>query len=285
MKAWEESQKILSEILCSESQIESFLEEDHRRVSIIQQLIEVGFDKISHLDPDLKFVVFGVDDDPSFDLKVTIPQQFPKEQFQVDPSFEIVLNKSSQLKGVFQDYEEKVRLFKPIKKILFGLETQTRVIEASNSLWTTQRIIALAPGICLEITLDPLNPDSPPKILILGPDRKIQPLLNSLASNIHKYDIDLGLATNLERILEIQLPLPSSQESEEIESIDCGICYVYQLGNCLPTEVCDKCKQPFHTECLYEHLNSCPTSTKSQNCIFGKCPFCESDIFCNILRQ
>ena len=44
------------------------------------------------------------------------------------------------------------------------------------------------------------------RILIQGPDRKIQPLLNALASNIQKYDPEYTLAVNLERILEVELP-------------------------------------------------------------------------------
>ena len=65
-------------------------------------------------------------------------------------------------------------------------------------------------------------------------------------------------------------------------SVECGICYVYKLGDSVPTEVCDneKCGQPFHAECLYEHLSTSHGATKSHNTIFGKCPFCETDIIC-----
>lgn len=167
---------------------------------------------------------------------------------------------------------------------MISLESQTRVLEPSSSLWDCKRIIALAPGICLEVTLEPLDPESPPKILIQGPDRKIQPLLNALAANFHRFDPEKSLASNLEAVLEVELPPPAvlDQSTLDPDSVECGICYVYQLGQSVPTEVCDneRCGQPFHVECLYEHLSTSHGATKSHNTIFGKCPFCDSDIFC-----
>lgn len=37
-------------------------------------------------------------------------------------------------------------------------------------------------------------------------------------------------------------------------SMDCGICYAYQLDGAIPDQVCDnsQCGQPFHQICLYE---------------------------------
>ena len=102
-----------------------------------------------------------------------------------------------------------------------------------------------------------------------------------MSDNINKYNSERPLADNLERILEIDLPLPISEESEADHlNLDCGICYVYKLQESIPTEVCDKCTQPFHIECLYEYLSTAPNSTKSRDTIYGKCPFCDADITC-----
>ena len=193
---------------------------------------------------------------------------------------------SSKICDVYKEYVDKTNQFKPIRQALLELGNRTRVLEPSTSLWDPKVIVAFAPGVCIEINLDPYNPESVPKILIQGPDRKIQPLLNSLASNIHRYDPEYSLAVNLEKILEVELPyasgLDQSTFDSEKESVECGICYVYKLGDSVPTEVCDneRCGQPFHTECLYEHLSTSHGATKSHNTIFGKCPFCESDIVC-----
>ena len=73
---------------------------------------------------------------------------------------------SSRLKSVFEDYQRKINQFKPIRQALLLLENQTRVLENSFSLWDPKRIIAFAPGICIEITLNPSDPDAPPTILI-----------------------------------------------------------------------------------------------------------------------
>ena len=197
-----------------------------------------------------------------------------------------IIYSSSKICDVYKEYVEKTNQFKPIRQALLDLGTHTRVLEPTSSLWDPKIIVAFAPGVCIEISLDPSNPEAVPKILIQGPDRKIQPLLSALASNIHKYDSEYSLAVNLERILEVELPSSCSLDQTSLDndrdSVECGICYVYKLGDSVPTEVCDneKCGQPFHAECLYEHLSTSHGATKSHNTIFGKCPFCETDIIC-----
>jgi E3 ubiquitin-protein ligase FANCL len=183
---------------------------------------------------------------------------------------------------------EKVEQFRPIRHSLAGLEARTRVLEPpppDQAQWEPRRMVALAPGVCLEVILNPLDPEAVPKIIILGPDRKINLLITALASNIHRYNSEVNLVDNLEKLLDTKLPPPASEEASQEESfnVDCGICYVYKLGESVPTEVCDNshCAQPYHVECLYEYLTSSHNATKSHNTIFGKCPFCESDISCH----
>ncbi len=286
------SQKLREKLANSQqsSEFDALIEDDKRRISLLSQLREVGWDKIRHLDPELDHVTFIIDqDDANLDLAVRIPSKFPSDPFVIDSSLGLNISPKARLSQVLREYSQKVDLYKPIRQVLCGLESKTRVLEPSTSLWDPKRIVALAPGICVEVTLDPTDPVAAPKILILGPDRKIQPLLAALSVNIGKYDPEVNLALNLERILEVELPLPlqNNQSSLDTESVECGICYVYQLGQALPTEVCDneRCGQPFHSECLYEHLSTCHGATKSHNTVFGKCPFCESDIFCNIVQK
>ena len=92
------------------------------------------------------------------------------------------------------------------------------MLEPTSSLWDPKIIVAFAPGVCIEISLDPSNPEAVPKILIQGPDRKIQPLLSALASNIHKYDSEYSLAVNLERILEVELPSSCSLDQTSLDN-------------------------------------------------------------------
>lgn len=302
MKIWksennmnDEQKRTWSRILSNQeeqSNFDQYLKDDQRRVCVFSQLSDIGLSNIEELERDLNFIVFKVDENnPDFNLKIEIPSDFPCSPFKVDPASEIIVDKDTTLQEVFNKHNQKVQEYKPIWQALSGLESRARVLEESRSLWDCKRIIPFAPGICIEIHLDPSEPFSPPKIIILGPDRKIQPLLSSLAINIDLYDPDQNLALNIERILEVELPAPSTQLSEKSsldeENIDCGICYVYQLDNALPTEVCDKCSRPFHMECLHEYLSTSHGVTRSHNTntIFGKCPICDTDIFCQIQIQ
>ncbi|EPQ19159.1 E3 ubiquitin-protein ligase FANCL, partial [Myotis brandtii] len=63
-------------------------------------------------------------------------------------------------------------------------------------------------------------------------------------------------------------------------SMDCGICYAYQLDGAIPDQVCDysQCGQPFHQICLYEWLRGLQTSRQSFNILFGECPYCSKPI-------
>ena len=66
------------------------LVEDTRRVSVIHQLNEVGFDNVSELDHEFNFVVLKADEnDPTLNLKLDIPANFPTEPFSVDSVAEI----------------------------------------------------------------------------------------------------------------------------------------------------------------------------------------------------
>ena len=64
------------------------LAEDTRRVSVIHQLNEVGFQNVSELSES--HVVLKIDEnDPTLNLKLDIPANFPTEPFSVDSVAEI----------------------------------------------------------------------------------------------------------------------------------------------------------------------------------------------------
>uniref|UniRef100_A0A2I3GLZ9 FA complementation group L n=1 Tax=Nomascus leucogenys TaxID=61853 RepID=A0A2I3GLZ9_NOMLE len=83
-------------------------------------------------------------------------------------------------------------------------------------------------------------------------------------------------------VLEPEKP-PRSATARRIAldfTMDCGICYAYQLDGTTPDQVCDnsQCGQPFHQICLYEWLRGLQTSRQSFNIIFGECPYCSKPI-------
>jgi len=64
---------------------------------------------------------------------------------------------------------------------------------------------------------------------------------------------DEAIHTNLERLLEVNLPQKDSQQSENFD-VTCCICYSDRLNGQVPSRTCDnpKCGQSFHIYCLYE---------------------------------
>ena len=195
-----------------------------------------------------------------------------------------------RIRDIHQAYVEKVQQYIPIREFFQDLESRARVIEApqaEQALWQVDRIVAIAPGVCLEIKFDPNDPFGTPCFLLLGANDKIKPLKLSLSENIDKYDAECSLADNIQSILNIDLPFPITEEqineSSNNLNLDCGICYVFKLENSIPTENCNQCNQNFHLECLYECLKNNATS-KSHNMLYGKCPFCDTDISCSFKK-
>ncbi|KAG8512419.1 E3 ubiquitin-protein ligase FANCL [Galemys pyrenaicus] len=68
-------------------------------------------------------------------------------------------------------------------------------------------------------------------------------------------DPENSLLQNLKDVLEIDFPARAVLEKSDF-SMDCGICYAYQLDGAIPDQVCDnpQCGQPFHKICLYEPI-------------------------------
>lgn len=257
-----------------------------RGQQVLDQLGQVGWHRVEDLKSDLTLASFKCPDSTDPSLKILLPENFKSEPPQVLSGAPGLKNTS--LKDLHDLHLEAVDLHRPVRKALEDLEQKCRVLDAPPpdlAPWQQYRTLAVSPGVCLTVTLDPGDPQGLPELTFLGSDRRVNPLRQALALNVNRYDADLGMADNLERLLEVKLPGPEASEAmtgEETFSVECGICYSYKLGNALPTEVCDndRCSQPYHVECLYECLRSAPSTAKSFNTLFGKCPYCEEDISC-----
>uniref|UniRef100_A0A8Q3WMB7 FA complementation group L n=1 Tax=Homo sapiens TaxID=9606 RepID=A0A8Q3WMB7_HUMAN len=125
-----------------------------------------------------------------------------------------------------------------------------------------------------------LEPEKPPRSATA---RRIalvvKPLGIKLSRNIHLWDPENSVLQNLKDVLEIDFPARAILEKSDF-TMDCGICYAYQLDGTIPDQVCDnsQCGQPFHQICLYEWLRGLLTSRQSFNIIFGECPYCSKPI-------
>ena len=202
------SQKIAEFKKTSSASVNKILAEDRRRVEILTQLKEVGWCYVKELESDLKFAILRVEDsnqeEGEFPLKINFPAKFPIEPFKIETHCELELAKSARIRDAYQAYVLKIDQFRPVRQIFEGLETRTRVIEAplpDLAIWTPSRVIAIAPGICLEITIDPNTFEGVPKFIFLGPENKIKPLMRKITDDIEDYDAEESLADNLEKIL------------------------------------------------------------------------------------
>ena len=205
-KFW--SQEIEEFKKTSSASVNKILAEDRRRVEIVTQLKELGWTYVKELDSDLKYAILRVEDsnqeEGEFPLKINFPDKFPIEPFKVETLCELELLKSARIRDVYHAYVQKIDQFRPVRQIFEGLESRTRVIEApfpDQAIWTPMRVIAIAPGICLEITIDPDSFEGVPKFLFFGPDDKIKPLMRKITDDIDDYDSEESLADNLEKIL------------------------------------------------------------------------------------
>lgn len=160
------------------------------------------------------------------------------------------------------------------------IDEKTWVLEPENPTRSaTMRRIAVGNNISINIDVDPRHPTMFPECYFLGADHVVNPLKIKLNSNIHLWDPEISLLSNLKEILEIDFPSREALKQSDF-SMDCGICYAYRLEGAIPDQVCDdpRCGQPFHQACLFEWLRGLPSSRQSFNVIFGECPYCNKQI-------
>ena len=113
----------------------------------------------------------------------------------------------------------------------------------------------VAPSVTLHLTVDPAAPLAMPDIQFLGAENRVARLRKTLMENLESWAEDEPLLTNLERLLELNLPARDEEGNEEW-GVECGICYSFLLGNQLPSLICEesRCCKPFHPTCLYEYF-------------------------------
>ena len=73
-------------------------------------------------------------------------------------------------------------------------------------------------------------------------------------------------------------PLQACSAGAEEYSVECAVCYMYDLDGCVPEIACDGCSKPFHKACLYEWLSALPSTRQSFNRLFGECPYCSRPV-------
>ncbi|XP_053102559.1 E3 ubiquitin-protein ligase FANCL isoform X1 [Hemicordylus capensis] len=186
----------------------------------------------------------------------------------------------SSLLSIHSQFLAALESLKEFWNALDEIDEKTWVIEPEKPTRSaTMRRIAVGNNVSINIDVDPRHPTMLPECSFLGADHVVNPLKVKLNNNIHLWDPETSLLSNLKEVLEIDFPSRETLEKSDF-SMDCGICYAYRLDGVTPDQVCDdsRCGQPFHQACLYEWLRGLPSSRQSFNVIFGECPYCNKQI-------
>ncbi|XP_074255918.1 E3 ubiquitin-protein ligase FANCL isoform X8 [Saimiri boliviensis] len=182
----------------------------------------------------------------------------------------------SSLISIYSQFLAALESLKAFWDVMDEIDEKTWVLEPEKPPRSaTARRIALGNNVSINIEVDPKHPTMLPECFFLGADHVVKPLGIKLSRNIHLWDPENSVLQNLKDVLEIDFPARAILEKSDF-TMDCGICYAYQLDGAIPDQVCDnsQCGQPFHQMCLYEWLRGLPTSRQSFNIIFGECPYC-----------
>ncbi|KAB0364917.1 hypothetical protein FD754_009073 [Muntiacus muntjak] len=186
----------------------------------------------------------------------------------------------SSLISIYTQFLAAVDSLKTFWDVMDEIDEKTWVLEPEKPTRSaTARRIVLGNNVSINIEVDPRHPTMLPECCFLGADHVVKPLGIRLSRNIHLWDPENSLLQNLKDVLEIDFPARAILEKSDF-SMDCGICYAYQLDGAIPDQVCDnsQCGQSFHYICLYEWLRGLLTSRQSFNIIFGECPYCSKPI-------
>nr|SVE76088.1 EOG090X0G12 [Daphnia hispanica] len=193
---------------------------------------------------------------------------------------------TSSLSEMYTLFCQAAEQYADFWKAMEELDAGSLVLEPENpSKRDVYRKISIAPNVSLKIEVDPNHPYVFPAITWLGSETAVSVFREKILDRIEVWDNDLPINTNLERLLEISLPLKQTiDQGIENYEVRCCICYSERLNGEVPSRTCDNpnCGESFHIYCLYEWLRSLIQTTRKQgNKVFGECPHCEQPISCN----
>ncbi|XP_060024977.1 E3 ubiquitin-protein ligase FANCL isoform X3 [Lagenorhynchus albirostris] len=254
--------------------------------SLIEEIGTLGWDKLVYVDTCFSTIKLKAEDASGREhlitvkLKAKYPAESPDCIVDFPVSFSVPWTPQSSLISIHSQFLAALESLKAFWDVMDEIDEKTWVLEPEKPTRSaTARRIALGNNASINIEVDPRHPTMLPECCFLGADHVVKPLGIRLSRNIHLWDPENSLLQNLKDVLEIDFPAPAILEKSDF-SMDCGICYAYQLDGAIPDQVCDnsQCGQPFHQICLYEWLRGLLTSRQSFNVIFGECPYCSKPL-------
>ncbi|XP_062591771.1 E3 ubiquitin-protein ligase FANCL-like [Saccostrea cucullata] len=253
---------------------------------LISELEKIGWERVISVDADFQSFQIKYTDEKQRQhiMKIKLHSQHPRQPpaviVDLPAKFDVVWTSSSTLLDLFNQFIHNVEYYQNLWNNLDELDQKTWVLEPDNPTFAaTNRRIAISASASVQITVDPKHPCSLPEIKFMGSNQATNPLRENMTSNLHLWNENNSILTNLCTVLNVAFPSPSDSKKEDF-SADCGICYSYRLGTEIPEEVCNdsRCGQPFHQTCLIEWLRGLPSCRQSFNTIFGECPYCGTPI-------
>ncbi|XP_077342178.1 E3 ubiquitin-protein ligase FANCL [Lithobates pipiens] len=265
----------------------------HYYSCLVKDIDSLGWDKLVFVDNEFSTLKLKIEDSTArahviiVKLGARYPYKAPDCCIDLPVPFSVSWTPQSNLQDIYNQALSALESLKVFWDALDEIDKKTWVLEPENpSRSATVRRIAIGNNVSITIDVDPRHPTMLPECYFLGADHVVQPLKEKLNSNIHLWDPDVGLLQNIKDVLEIDFPSRTDFDKSDF-SMECGICYAYRLDSAIPDQVCDDphCGQPFHQACLYEWLNSLPSSRQSFNIIYGECPYCSKPITLKLLNK
>ncbi|KAJ1654071.1 hypothetical protein IWQ61_005936 [Dispira simplex] len=262
---------------------------------LVANLDQVGWDRLGEISADLRRVQLQVTDvgQRVHFIRVRLPVEFPDQPLQcladfpepLDVALADVGSPQEWFRSVIEQAQTLVQRYQRAWTILDEIDRTLWVLEPRDKPYRIlTRRIALEKLCSVEITLASHDPASPPLVRLYGSDLYTESIRERLRLGPHQWDVtNRSFCENFQTFLGVPLPSPVQGNTNE-QTIECGICYSYQVDDQVPDQMCsnDKCSQPFHGPCLVEWLRTDPSSRQSFSIIFGTCPYCSEEISVNV---
>ena len=219
-------------------------------LALINQVANLPSESVKSIDQDFKQIVLKHTDegDREHHLAIQLDSQPPTYVCDLPQQLQIDNENTWSCQAVLKSFREVISQYQALWDVLDDIDSNCWVIEPEPfSRGAVHRRIVLKEDVSLIVTLDPSQPTSLPRCRFLGSAKSIQPFQNLLDERVDDWDPALGVVENLGSILDLEL-LSKPTGGENAISIDCGVCYCYDMMGQIPEISCNNetCKQLFH---------------------------------------
>ncbi|SPR00053.1 RING-type domain-containing protein [Plasmodiophora brassicae] len=254
---------------------------------VVRDIERVGWERIVDVDRSLLSLTIRIMDQASreheFVVRLTpdYPATGPECVVDVPGDVEIPWSAQSSLLDVVQNVEKIIGQFDSFWSVLEDIDAHCWVIEPDHATRASRsRRIAIGQHCSILVDIEPESPFRVCDCRFLGAESVVNPLRERLNRDLDRWDTSRMPRVNLERILSISFPGKPAPGAQDEFQLECGICYSVSRDGVVADRVCEdaRCGRPFHNQCLFEWLQSIPSSRQSFSTLFGACPYCSAPL-------